>query len=163
MSETTVKREHVLTVTKHADWHPDDPYWVWDVACATPDLCGGWWECLNPHEVDGVSAADGPYDGDETLPWCDEDEFEFHGVLHTWRYGHGWTVPYDGCVVQTADLGDDVCEIAREHGPGSYVVDDDWDDTDCRLGFVRPAEPAPATDTPTAPPNEHAAAEGASE
>jgi hypothetical protein len=142
------ERGHLLTITKSSDWHEDEPYWDWSVTCVAPDRCGGWQECGKKHEVDGTSATDGPYDGDcpgghgvstdraGHLPWCDEDEFEFHGVWHTWRYGNGWTVPYPGCVVQTADIGEYADDIAREHGEGTYVVDDEWDDTSCYLTFV---------------------------
>lgn len=148
VEKDAAKRGHLLTVTKHADWHEDEPYWDGSITCQAPSLCNGWWECGEPHEVDGVSAADGPYDSEcpgehgvstdraGHLPWCDEDEFEFHGVLHTWRYGNGWTVPYDGCVVQTADIAEYVDDIAREHGEGTFVVDDEWDDTSVYLHFV---------------------------
>lgn len=128
-------RGHLLTITKSDDWHEDEPCWDWSLTCQAPNLCGGWWECSETHEVDGLSASDGPYACETSAPWCDEDEFEFHGVTHTWRYGWGWTVPYEGCVVQTADIGDGVDDIAREHGEGTYEVDDDWDETSCYIAF----------------------------
>lgn len=74
-------------------------------------------------------------------PWCDEDEFVFHGVPHTWRYGYGWTVPFEGCVVDANDsCVDEAYDIAREHGPGTHEVDDDWDETTCYLIWVRTIE-----------------------
>lgn len=135
---TTVSRGHRLTITKSPDWEPDEPYWDWSIECATPDLCGGWWECRESHEVIGLPQNDGPWNSSEDAPWFEEEEFTFHGVEHTWRWGHGWTVPYPGCVVQTADIGDDVHEIASVHGEGVYLVEDDWDDTYCHLEVVVP-------------------------
>jgi hypothetical protein len=140
------ERGHIVTIRESEDHHPDDPDYRCEIECIAPEKCGGWWECMEAHEVDGVSAADGPYasvcpscggEGDEHVPWCDRDEFEFHGVEHTWRYGYGWTVPYEGCIVQANDSGwDDLYDIAREHGPGRYLVDDDWDDTTCYLTYA---------------------------
>lgn len=152
---------HLLNVAKGTDWTEDDHEWNWSITCLAPEKCGGWQECGKEHRLEGVSAADGPYDNDcpgwhgpyladdahdkrmqaesaQHYPWCDEDEFEFHGVLHTWRYGYGWTIPFDGCAV-AANLSwaDEAWDIADEHGEGSHVVDDDWDDTDLTLIYVR--------------------------
>lgn len=130
-------RGHILTITTTEDHTADDPDYRWDVECLAPEKCDGWQECLEPHEVDGKSAASGPYDCDEDAPWCDEDEYEFHGVLHTWRWGNGWTVPFEGCVVSANDSTcDSVYDIAREHGAGRYQVDDDWDDETCYLTVI---------------------------
>lgn len=68
---------------------------------------------------------------------------EIHGVLHEWRWGHGWTVPFEGCVVADnvhRGWSDDASDIAIEHGIGTHVVDDDWDDTDLRLTYVSTLE-----------------------
>lgn len=154
------EREHLLTITKATDWEPDEPSWDWSITCTTPDRCDGWWECPEAHVVDGIDAADGPYENDcpgwhgpyalneaentaraaaggPHWPWCDDDEHMFHGVAHTWRYGFGWTVPFPGCVVQASDtVGDYALDIAADHGEGVYVVEDDWDDTYCTLVLV---------------------------
>jgi hypothetical protein len=133
----SAERGHIVTIRESEDHHPDDPDYRYGIECVAPEKCGGWQECLEPHEVDGKSAADGPWSCDSADPWCDEDEFEFHGVVHTWHYGYGWTVPFDGCVVQASDSGwGDLYEIARDYGPGRYVVADEWDDTDCYLTYV---------------------------
>lgn len=117
--------------------------------CMATNGCGGWIECRESHEVDGKKADCGPYDCDcggedgpsclgeteaDYAPWYDREEFEFHGVEHTWRYGHGWTVPYTGCIVAWGDyeLPDGSEDLPR----GEYQVDDDWDDTDCYLLLV---------------------------
>lgn len=140
MAEIAHHRGHVLTVTKGEDWFEDQPDWRGTITCLAPGGCGGWWECDEPHEVGGVSAGAGPYGCADDAPWLDQDEFEFHGVLHTWRYGAGWTVPFEGCVVQTADVCDAVYDIGQDHGEGTFVVDDDWGDPgDCTLHYVRPA------------------------
>jgi hypothetical protein len=131
------------------------------IVCQLGDKCEGWIECREPHEVDGKSAECGPYEcdcpdgqasclGDEPdegarprSPWYDEEEFEFHGVMHTWRYGHGWTVPFSGgCIVKFGDYelpdGYDKLPI------GKYEVDTDWDDTNRYLKLV--TEPAQIVD-----------------
>lgn len=138
MTDTaTATRGHLLTITTTADHTPEDPDFDYSVTCQAPDLCGGWEECLDPHEVDGVSAADGPWDSDETDPWFEEEEFDFHGVTHEWRYGYGWTVPFKGCVVAANDgVCDAADDIGRSRGPGTYPVDDDWDDTSCYLTVI---------------------------
>ena len=152
-------RGHHLTIVKGDDWFEDQPDWDGSITCLAPAKCGGWWECGETHGVNGTSAGDGPYGADcpgcivplgadeAHLPWCDEDEFEFHGVLHTWRYGYGWTVPYDGCVVQAADdVCDAVYDIGQEHGEGTYFVDDEWDDTSCSLVFASRVIPPALTE-----------------
>lgn len=156
------ERGHVLTVTKGEDWFPDQPDWSGSITCLNVAQCNGWWECGKPHEVGGVSAADGPYENDCSgehgvstdraghLPWCDEDEFEFHGVLHTWRWGYGWTVPYPGCVVQTSDaISDAAYDIGQQYGEGDYLVDDEWDDTSCTLIYAGRVTPPAETGDPS--------------
>jgi hypothetical protein len=139
--ESKRERGHLLTIAKEADFDPEWPHFDWDITCVVPELCGGWQECQEPHAVDGESAADGPYDASEDDPWFDLEEFTFHGVEHTWRGDYGWTIPYEGCVVSANDyVADEVHDIGVEHGEGTYVVDDEWDDTSCTLIFVRRVE-----------------------
>lgn len=129
MSEAAGKRGHILVVTKSDDWHPDQHVYDFAVECVEPDLCDGWWECHEKHEVDGLSAEGGPWDCDVSDPWCDEEVFTFHGVEHTWRGALGWTVPFPGCVVAAQDcLSDEAWPIARECGEGRYPVEDEWGD-----------------------------------
>lgn len=136
----SAERGHVLVITKSDDWHEDQPDFDSAIECQSVEKCGGWWECMDPHEVDGDSAADGPWECDLNAPWNERDEFTFHGFEHTWRYGFGWTVPYEGCIVAQADsVSDYAHDIGHEHGPGRYLVDDDWDDTDCTLIYVSEA------------------------
>lgn len=129
--------EHILHVAADGDG--------FTIECVAPDTCNGWIECTEAHAADGIDATDGPYNCDESAPWCDEDEWEFHGKVHAWRYGYGWTLPYPGCVVagSGAEPPDDVWETTDdgEHRlkPGRWLVDDDWDDTDCHLALVGPA------------------------
>lgn len=115
------------------------------VVCRDGNGCSGWTECLEPHSIDGKTADCGPYDCDcpddqpsclgETVadraPWFEQEAFEFHGVVHTWRDGLGWTVPYIGCIVRASnyELPDD-CERLPL---GEYEVQDDWDETTCSL------------------------------
>ena len=151
MSEAAGKRGHILVVTKSDDWHPDQHDYDFAIECVEPDLCNGWWECREEHGVDGLDADLGPYDADapEDAPWYDEDEFEFHGVMHTWRYSAGWTVPFPGCVVAAQGcLPDEALNIAHAHGEGRHVVDDEWGDPgELWLHYVVPAD-TPAEVTP---------------
>lgn len=134
--------EHLLTVeadTDYAERHPRAyPELTWSITCINPDSCNGWSECDKDHEVDGVNAADGPYDAEDGRPWAGLDEFEFHGEEHTWRSGHGWTSAYKGCVVQGTDV--DLPDELHPLRPGKWIVDDDWDDEFCELIVVRKAE-----------------------
>lgn len=132
----------------HIEGDGDDR--VYRLECPNDNGCSGWVECREPHEVNGVSANMGPYDDcpgthpddreipvSEHHPWCDEEEFEFHGVVHVWRSGHDWTVPYDGCIVMFADW--EPPDDAPLASPGTYRVDSDWDDVDVYLQFVETA------------------------
>lgn len=136
---------HVITKAFAPDAR-DDTDFSYTVECPGQPACNGWTECDEPHAVDGKDANDGPYeDCDEGDPWCDTDEFDFHGVTHTWQYGHGWTVPYVGCVVRAypylREIADD---LLCESPPGRYQVRDYWDDEDMELRVVEPAEEAKA-------------------
>ena len=138
--------EHVVHITRDdaflsrlAEYRePDDQdredAWQEHIECTVPDGCGGWQECLEPHEVDGVSADDGPYDCEEGVPWEGRDEFEFHGVSHEWRWGHGWTVDFRGCplAITEVELPDGI-DTTRD---GKWRVEDDWDGTDCYLVLI---------------------------
>ena len=136
--------------------HPDERSYT--IVCIDPQRCVGWSECSEPHEIDGSSASCGPYqcdrpddqpsclgdEPDEGLrprpPWYDQEEFEFHGVVHTWRLGWGWTVPYQGCIVVDAERpsGADDTPI------GVWEIDEEWfDESSCYLEFTT-SPPTPA-------------------
>ena len=129
---------HILVIEPDAAYaarFPGSPVeYTSGIECPAGNGCSGWIECDKPHRVDGKSAADGPDDCDEGDPWEGQDEIEFHGVLHTWRCGWGWTAPYPGCVVQGTDyeVPDDLYPLK----PGRYVVEDDWDDCTCILETI---------------------------
>jgi len=119
---------------------PDDPGdFRYRIECQIDGGCGGWLECDEPHEVAGQNAEAGPDDCDPAAPWWGSEEFEFHGVVHTWRYGgHGWTVPHSGCIVAAVDWVPPE-EIEDDLPPGRYEVDDEWDDTEVSLVYCGPA------------------------
>lgn len=138
---------HLLTIVKSEDWFEDDPDWDFDIECTSPATCNGFKTCPERHILDGFDAATGPYGDHGCLACeygekssfkhnalCDNDEIEFHGVLHTWRdHEFGWTVPFEGCIVaDSQNWSDGVAEggweIAREHGEGTYEIDVDWGD-----------------------------------
>jgi hypothetical protein len=143
-------RGHILTITKGSDWFEDQPDWRGEIECLSADECGGWQECREPHLIGGWSVDGGPYETSGCLacehgpkssfkhvPWCDEEELVLHGVVHTWRWGHGWTVPFEGCVVAVNDyVCDSVFDIGQQHGEGRHLVDDEWDDHWCALIYA---------------------------
>jgi hypothetical protein len=119
---------------------PDDPDgFRYRIECRAPKSCDGWIECDLVHAVGGLSADDeGPFDCHPDDPWFGREEFEFHGVIHTWQGEHGWTAPFEGCVVAWADW---VPPEEMETLPaGRYEVEDDWDDTSVHLDYVGPEE-----------------------
>lgn len=125
--------KHIITISCDEQCRQDACRWR--VTCTVEGGCGGWMECGEPHEVDGISAADGPHDCDPDAPWADCDEFTFHGVDHEWRVGYGWTVDYDGCPITPwhFDLPDGI-DTTRN---GSWLVENEWDDTDCLVELIR--------------------------
>lgn len=111
---------HTLVVTYDED--PDYPDYA--LECNTPDLCHGWLECGD--ERDGPSPDEAldmaGFDGE----W--EEEQEFHGVLHTWHWGPGWTIPYTaGCIVQYCDW-EPPYDMPYKPRAGRYEVEIKWDD-----------------------------------
>ena len=125
---------HWVTVTRDEDYiarfgdSPHDPAIKWAIECSDPAACPGWVECPENHTG---------YDPeDEESPAFDQyEDVMIHGVVHEWRTGYGWTVPFDGCPVRDGG-GDDASDIAHEKGVGRWEVYDDWDDTDCYLTVV---------------------------
>lgn len=117
--------------------HSDDR--TWSIECPPDNGCSGWMECDQVHEVEGHgNAEDGPDDSEESAPWAEMDRFEFHGVMHEWNtWGHGWTVPWPGCVVAGSDWTEPP-EGMDDLPAGRYPIEDDWDDTSVALDFVHP-------------------------
>lgn len=113
--------------------YPGEPM-EYEDSLECPVGCHGWQECADDHVVPGYDGVnDGPYDSDEDAPWYDQEEFEFHGVLHTWNgMGYGWTVDYEGCVV----AGNDWSDLSLPDREGVWLVDDDWDDHTVTLSEV---------------------------
>lgn len=145
---------HTLTLTmegKPERYLSPFGYYVTDLGDYTatieciPGGCLGWIECREEHTVDGYTGPnDGPYDSGEDAPWADKEETEFHGVMHTWRSGWGWTVPYPGCVLAEQDTSDNEHDILMEYGPGAYLVDEDWwDETSVTISPVSMADGSP--------------------
>ena len=121
--------------TDYAERLPDfPPQYRYLIECPEGNRCEGWAEYREAHEVDGVSANDGPDDCEPEALWAAEEEFDFHGATHTWKYGWGWTVAYPGCVVQGSDF--DPPDELYALPVGRYVVEDDWDDRCCYLQYI---------------------------
>lgn len=131
------RKLHVLVKRLHPDLQGVDDEYAYDLECPGAPHCTGWQECDQTHEVDGISAANGPDEPLDTcecdgclvcscpsLPWDGVEEFEFHGVVHTWHIGYGWTVPYNGCVVREHDLEEH--DLLLDEPPGRYLVDAEW-------------------------------------
>lgn len=113
----------------------DSEEFTYRIECQIAGGCGGWRECDKPPEFD-CRFADSPHDCEDDALWCGLDEFEFHGVLHTWRDGYGWTVPFEGCIVAWADW--DAPDEVEALPPGRYQVDDEWEDTSLYLIYRGP-------------------------
>lgn len=149
-TEKDQKRGHVLVIepdTEYAARFPDAPVeYRWSIECQNPARCGGWQECHESHQIDGEPVNDGPWESEESAPWFEEDYYTFHGVEHEWRYGHGWTVPFDGCVVaENAGYTDCPVEPMRT---GRWLVEDEWDDTYMSLHVIEGLPLPPAEETP---------------
>ena len=131
--------------------HPEER--DYRIVCLDPEQCIGWSECNELHEVDGQPAACGPYScdcpddqpgclGDEPgegdrprPPWFDAEEFDFHGITHTWRSGWGWTVPYPRCIVAGTDA--EWPDQIEQTPIGAWEIDEEWvDESDCYLSFT---------------------------
>lgn len=106
-----------------------------EIECTVPGGCGGWEDCTEDHEPGGDF---GPYDAEEGAPWEGKDEFEFHGVVHTWRGWWGWTIPYEGCIlrISSPELPDGI-DTTRD---SSWIVVDDWEGEDYYLILDREVE-----------------------
>lgn len=106
-----------------------DDYFVAGIVCSDSAACPGWKECPEDHTG---------YDpDDEDSPVYDEwEDVMIHGVLHTeYNTGYGWVVEYNGCPVQGADW--EVPDDIPMDRPGKYLVDDDWEETECWLYLVK--------------------------
>lgn len=139
--------------------HPDSR--AWRLICPGGDDCVGWTECREDHICEhGCNARDGFEENDpdgkecpgfrKKLPelaiigypdewslncWEGKEEFEFHGVAHTYRHGWGWTMPFKGCIV--AEIATDPPDGWNDRSRGEYRVDEDWFDEDaCYLDFI---------------------------
>lgn len=148
---------HYVVVTKREDYDPENGWFDnfdYDIECV--GKCEGWIECFKEHKYIGIEA--NPDDGcprcqylDENEikygqsgfneghePWCDEEEFEFHGELHTWRHSNGWTLPYPGCVVAGNDSLEIPSEIVDLNKAGRFEIDPVWyDEYLVELIFIR--------------------------
>lgn len=112
-----------------------DPAYTYTIECPGRPHCNGWQECREPHQVDGRDAD--PDDAEEGDPQEGAEEWEFHGVLHTWSGWNGWTVPYVGCVVRDHPYTrDEASDLLHGKPTGRYLVRDNWDDDVVDLELV---------------------------
>ena len=109
--------DHVLVVSPDEEYstrYPDHPpERIYTIECVRPDRCDGFQECPEDH----------PGDSEEGY-YPDDDEQEFHGVLHP-HSGWNWTGPYEGCVVQSADW-ETPDDLPRDAPYGRYDIDVEW-------------------------------------
>ena len=144
----SAQRGHVLVIepdAAYAERFPDAPVkYRWRIECANTDLCGGFQECPESHQIDGEPVNDGPWESDESAPWYEQDYFTFHGVEHEWHYGWNWTVPFEGCVVK-ANAEDQPIWPMRT---GRWQVDDEWDSGEfVTLHVLSEISPSPGATT----------------
>lgn len=144
MIEATRNDHHVLTISDVVVDQGEIVDYNTTLTCF-PGGCEGWQECREGHKVEGYDedANVGPYDCAEEAPWADKDEFVFHGVMHEWRYGWGWTVPFQGCVLAVNDFSDGAYDIMVAFGPGEYLIEDEWDDTEVWIYALSMADGSP--------------------
>ena len=133
--------KHILTVRadqRYADLYPNKGIkYVGSLKCPEGNNCTGFTECDEIHEHEGVRIGDHEAGdccpGDPSMdppelcsPWCGEEEFEFHGEWHTYQDGYGWTVPFEGCIVNEYSWEiPDECYPLR---PSVWTVDVRFDD-----------------------------------
>ena len=125
---------HVLVVVRE-----DEDNFDFTLECSGE--CGCFQECLEAHPVGHLmDECPTPDDSCRCEPDCGDEE-EFHGVLHTYESGYGWTIPVEGCGVQPTFMECDTpYEIARRYGPGRWEVDVDFDEGHACLIFAGPSE-----------------------
>ena len=124
---------HVLVVT---ELPPDDDY---DYTLECDGNCDCYIECMEEHPCHDWDDCPTPPGEDCICDPYDGFEAEFHGVLHTFHWDFGWTVPFVGCGVKEflwrCDSPD---EIAREYGAGRWKVYTDWNDGHACLIYAGP-------------------------
>lgn len=136
---TVMTDQHILVKALDTT-HPGRPEYTFTLECPGRPHCEGYTECRDRHEVDGRDAdGEDPFDCSPDAPWESKEQFEFHGLLHTWHDGFGWTVPFAGCPVRSHPyFADQARDVLFEQMPGRYVVDDYWDEDDMSLKLVGP-------------------------
>lgn len=127
-------------VIKKPDPEDSDSH-LYEVECPGRPACDGFIECRERHTAEGFDADDGefgdPNDCPPDVPWEGMDEFEFHGVVHTFWSTHWWTVPYDGCVVRDHPYFPECAEeLLCELPPGRYPVRGHWGDEEMELTLI---------------------------
>ena len=148
--------KHILVV---ADSRPTDaPFgpmhrddWLDAVALVIECPTGtcGWTECREEHIIPAPCTNCPGLAECGSTGTCEDpdpdsgDTMVFHGIEHEYRcgyrYGYGWMVPFGRCVVDSNIRWDPstAVEIAEVHGPGRWLVDDEWiDDCDVTLLFA---------------------------
>ena len=121
--------------------------YVTRIECSDPAACPGWEECRG-----GDHAGFDP-DDEESAAYDQYEDVEIHGVLHEWKWGYGWTVPFAGCPV-AANFDGDIYELPTPLRPGKWRLEDEWDGEDVYLTVV--AEVGPDGSDLIGPKQEHA-------
>lgn len=101
--------------------------------------CPGGKHCIGRQECVRCRYADDPDDANPDIPTIR------HGQRHWWTPGYGWGVAYPGCVIEgSGAVRDAAGDILNAYGPGTYLIDDDWDDQGgCYLTAVIRADGTP--------------------
>lgn len=109
---------HRVTITVPDPECPDDIEWVTEHLEEDP-ACVVWYPCekCSPWEQAKLSArADA----------CLHDEVTYHGEEH-WYIECEWMTRSAHCGLRDTDWVDWVYDIYREHGPGTYPVDAEYE------------------------------------
>lgn len=103
----------------------------WNVSC--PHGTCGFEECMEEHPGCEECAS-----LDEHCPnACGEEMREFHGVVHSYQSGYGWTVEYKGCVVKAEVHNLGVWELfdGLPLRAGSWQIKSTWFGDECELSL----------------------------
>lgn len=103
------------------------PAYTYSIECPGRPHCDSRIECYKPHKVDDRDADEGPYDCEDGDTWCGAEDYEFHGVMHTWMEDLGWTVAAEDCGAKTHPwLHDTASDLLYDKPPGRYPVRVSW-------------------------------------
>jgi hypothetical protein len=136
-------RFHTLTLIYDGEPSGEDLDWVDEYRALI--FCPGNHagdKCAECRDLDTPPFGDDSWRGDDL-------DRQIHGEWHIWSDEDGWTLPYAGCPVGEADYRESAVGIMGARGPGTYLVEVEWEDDDPWLVAVgRDGSPLSDPDEP---------------